>query len=290
MGEISTMSEGEVKEDTIAAAAAAAAEEKEEEKEEEVTQQVMPGIEGGSSPPKESTGLLDSIMGFFREVKQEVGMAQQDIHERATDNMSAEGADCMERVERFRELQKTYTQLARFALDLSRALETSAKAHDEVNECFRASAKEFADHSSEKGLEDGIVNDNVMLDSPKRGDESDVMLQAGMMQHEVGQAALRLKGVIDQFAKSLHVFNSKILGDLADSVRLYQRNRLLLDTAEKKGDESKELLAATTKSKQTVDIKLALLQEKRYNDLIEISNSLQVALREYVLESKSLCA
>lgn len=272
--------------------------EKEEDGEERkgssgATKTVLPGIEGGSSPPKsEESGILGTITGFFKSFAKEMAMASQDLVDQRDSKLSSEGEESLLRVETFRELSTDYRRLQKMAQELTRALELAAAGHRDLAVELEAEAKVFADHSSTtEGLEDGVVSDNLRLDSPKTGMEASQLCEAGALQRGLADACLQLKMTVETFSESINLFNDKVLADLDASVKIYRQNRRLLDSMERTSfdkEEVKRLQEETQNSRERVDVKLALLREKRFKDLTSISHSLRAALRQFVVGSRSI--
>ena len=260
------------------------------------TKKVPPGIEGGSNPePEPGLGLVGTITSFFRVVEKDFDILRQDLSERAdASKISAEGAEAAEQVRVFRELSRDYTNLQSLAISLADVLDDVAAAHKGIQFLFETQSKVFADHSSmTEGLEDGVVSDALQLESPKTGHESDELSEAAAIQSGLSGTCASLGKVIRSFAANITVFNDKILGDLEETVKQYRRNQTLLDAAKAKPntlpDQLEPLQTAVQKSKDSVNVKLTMMKEKRFNDLSAISHELSVALRTFCLESKSIC-
>jgi hypothetical protein len=255
---------------------------------EEKKSSVMPGLEGGSEPgPRQSGSFLDGLVSFFRDFRAEAEVAGQDFQERtATKALSPEGVDYTERLQRFKEISRDQVKLQGAAVALCAALNRAAAAHDKVAARYKHEAKTFADSSSVAGgLQDGVASSDVTLESPKDGSEAELLSSASNRQEATAAVLRRLTRTVEEFSKSITLFNDKVLVDLDESVKTYRRARLLLDAAKPESDLL-ALKAAMDRSKEAVDVKLLLVKEKRFRDLQQISLLLQEALNAFVVESK----
>lgn len=265
----------------------------------EPVKKVLPGIEGGSEPPaRASRGFLGAITSFFREFKEEMEVVSQDISERADATTSSNVEDCVVRVEQFRNISQDYERLLELSRALEAALQTVIESHNTFASSLERQGKIFADHAMVTGsLEDGVVSEDVKLDTPKDGKESESLVTTASQQKQLSLQLQYLRETVKGFAESITLFNDKVIGDLEESVKTYRRNRLLLDAAERKLISTKEpqeqdkealasLRAAHDKSKESVDVKLALLNEKRHGDLKKMADILNMTIQNYITESK----
>ncbi len=193
----------------------------------------------------------------------------------------------MERLARFKEISRDQVKLQTAAVALSAALARAASSHETLGVRYMHEAKVFADTSSApSGVQDGVVNSQLSLESPKDGHETDLLADAARRQERMAAVLKRLMSTVDEFSKSITLFNDKVLVDLEDSVKTYRKHRLLLDAA-KPVDDLPGLKANCDKAKESVDVKLLLVTEKRFRDLQNMAHALQEALIAFVTESKS---
>ncbi len=134
-------------------------------------------------------------------------------------------------------------------------------------------------------MQDGVASSEVRLESPKDGSEAELLAGAAARQEATAGTMQRLTQTVDEFARSITLFNEKVLADLEESVKTYRKARLLLDAAKPDADLL-AMKAAMDRAKEAVDVKLLLVKEKRFRDLQLISQALQQALTAFVNESK----
>ena len=256
---------------------------------------VMPGIEGGSNPEPRRSGFLEVISGFFSSTKEDLTATKRALQEYGGDasKLSAEGADCMARVEAFRELQIDYAKLKRQAQTVVKVLTALIVSHENLGKRLEEDAKSFADKSVVTGLEDGIVNELIYLESPKTGREANDLISSSEVQIKLGKELKAFQDTVGAFSENIATFSDKILVDLEDSVNVYKKQRLLLDDAEKNKSSGntealESLRANVAQLKSTVDVKLNFLLEKRYRDLQEHCHLLGEGLRLFVTHCKTI--
>jgi len=282
------MAEAKEEEIVVPIADVSTAEAKVESPLEEKKPAVMPGLEGGSEPgPRQSGSFLDGLVSFFRDFRAEAEVAGQDFQERTSAKaLSPEGADYVDRLQRFKEISRDQVKLQSAAVALCAALNRAAAAHDKVAARYHHEAKSFADSSLvQGGLQDGVASSEVRLESPKDGSEAELLAGAAARQEATAAVMRRLTQTVEEFSRSITLFNEKVLADLEESVKTYRKARLLLDAAKPDADLL-AMKAAMDRAKETVDAKLVLVKEKRFRDLQQISQALQQALTAFVNESK----
>jgi hypothetical protein len=247
---------------------------------------VMAGLEGGNNPSRTSTSIFSSIANLFRDLKSEAESAGQEFQDLQTATKSTAAVDYTERLNRFSELQKDQQKLRSSAAVLAGALSKSATCHANLAERFKIEAKSFADKSAVLGSQDGVVNGLTVLESPKDGLEAERFAKAAARQVSAADALRKLQKTIEEFSQTMAVFHDKVLGDVYEAVKVYRRCRVSLDSAKPDADLL-ALQTATEKAKEAVDIKMLLLQEKRFRDLQTIAHVLETQLVLCIQESQA---
>ena len=253
---------------------------------------VMAGLEGGSSSSSSSSssgGFFSAIASLFRDVKQEAEAAGQDFQDYTLSRQSqSQGAvDYSERMAKFQSLSKDEQKLRSAAATLSNALLRTAAGHDSLAQKFKIESKAFADKSAAIGIQDGVVDGQAVLDSPKDGLEAARFAQAAARQTRAAEALRKLNATLEELSQTMLVFHDKILNDVYESVKAFRRAQLALDGA--RGDAELLVLQANLdKAKEAVDVKMLLLTEKRYTDLKKISNQIHNELVACIKESQAI--
>ena len=124
------------------------------------------------------------------------------------------------------------------------------------------------------------------------GNESAAMMGVAGAQQAIGTSLNEMAKAVDDFAISITMFKDTVIRDLDNSVQIYKKSRALLEKRKQTDPDDleaiKKLQIAHDKNKETVDVKLAFLNEKRTSDLRMMTDILRLAMMTFVEEGKRI--